>query len=118
MGEPMRILPVLLLLAAAPQEEQKKLLKTFHEEVVAVEPATFTMGSASGAKAEQPPHEVKIAVPFKIARTEVPQNLWESVMGSNPSRWKGRRNSVEMLSFEQAEEFCRKVTELLRSADL
>jgi formylglycine-generating enzyme required for sulfatase activity len=114
----MRILPALLLLAAAPQEEQKKLLKTFHEEFVAVEPATFTMGSAAGAKAEQPPHEVKISRPFKIARTEVPQNLWESVMGSNPSRWKGRRNSVEMLSFGQAEEFCRKATELLRSAEL
>jgi formylglycine-generating enzyme required for sulfatase activity len=115
----MRILLVLaLLLPSAAQDEQKKLLKIFHEEFVAIEPATFTMGSATGAKAEQPPHEVKIASPFKMARYEVPQNLWEAVMGSNPSRWKGRRNSVEMLSFDQAEEFCRKVTELLRGASL
>jgi formylglycine-generating enzyme required for sulfatase activity len=61
---------------------------------------------------------VKIASPFKIAKTEVPQNLWEAVMGSNPSRWKGRRNSVEMLSFDQAEEFCRKLTGLLREEGL
>jgi formylglycine-generating enzyme required for sulfatase activity len=114
----MRTLCAFLLLAAAPQEDSKKLLKTFREEFVAIEPASFTMGSAAGGKAEQPTHEVKIAFPFKIGKVEVPQNLWEAVMGSNPSRWKGRRNSVEMLSFDEAEEFCRKVTELLRAADL
>ena len=107
-----------LLLASAFQDERRALLKTFHEELVAVEPATFLMGSAAGAKSEQPPHEVKISFPFKIAKYEVPQNLWEAVMGSNPSRWKGRRNAAEMLSFDQAEEFCRKLTELLRAEGL
>ena len=53
-----------------------------------------------------------------VARYEVPQNLWTAVMGANPSRWKGRRNSVEMLSFDEAVEFCRKVTERLRTARL
>jgi formylglycine-generating enzyme required for sulfatase activity len=40
------------------------------------------------------------------------------VTGSNPSKWKGKRNSVEMLSYDDAVGFCKKVTELLRTAKL
>jgi formylglycine-generating enzyme required for sulfatase activity len=54
----------------------------------------------------------------KVAKYEVTQELWEKVMGSNPSKWKGRRNSVEMLSFAEAVEFCAKATALLREAKL
>ena len=54
----------------------------------------------------------------KVAKHEVTQELWEKVMGSNPSKWKGRRNSVEMLSFAEAVEFCEKATKLLREAKL
>jgi formylglycine-generating enzyme required for sulfatase activity len=114
----MRTLLVVLLLLPTVQDEQPKLLKLFREEFVAVEPGKFRMGSAAEGRTSAPEHEVTIATGFRIARYEVPQNLWESLMGSNPSRWKGRRNSVEMLSFEEAGCFCRKATELLRKADL
>jgi formylglycine-generating enzyme required for sulfatase activity len=76
------------------------------------------MGSAQGAAAERPPRRVTLTRPFHVARYEVPQNLWEAVMGSNPSRWKGPRNSVEMLSLAEAEEFCRRATDLMRAARL
>jgi formylglycine-generating enzyme required for sulfatase activity len=82
-------------------EEQGTLLKTFRSEFVEIKPGTPA-----------------IRHPFQMAKYEVPQNLWESVMGSNPSKWKGKRNSVEMLSFTEAEEFCRKATELMRAAKL
>ena len=39
-------------------------------------------------------------------------------MGSNPSRWKGSRNSVEMLSLAEANQFCKRATELMRAARL
>jgi formylglycine-generating enzyme required for sulfatase activity len=39
-------------------------------------------------------------------------------MGSNPSRWKGPRNAVEMLTFDEAVDFCRRVTARLREAKL
>lgn len=100
------------------------LLKTFREEFVAISPGQdpfppkFTMGRAARPAAEQPPHGVTIAKPLAVARYEVPQNLWQAVMGANPSRWKGPRNAVEMLSFDEAVEFCRKVTALLREAKL
>lgn len=54
----------------------------------------------------------------KVAKYEVTQELWEKVAGENPSKWKGKRNSVEMLSYAEAVDFCRKVTELLRNAKL
>jgi len=110
--------------AVEPAAKQLDLLKTFRDEFVRLTPgknefpAEFTMGAADGDKSEQPAHAVKIARPFSIARYEVPQNLWQAVMGENPSRWKGKRNSVEMLSFADAEKFCALATELMRTAGL
>ena len=117
---------ILCLVAAEPVADSKPspLLTTFRQEFIAVTPgegkfpATFTMGSDNGAAAEKPAHRVTLKKPFAIARYEVPQNLWEEVMGGNPSRWKGPRNSVEMLSYDDAVDFCRKVTERLRAAKL
>jgi formylglycine-generating enzyme required for sulfatase activity len=39
-------------------------------------------------------------------------------MGSNPSRWKGARNSVESMSYTDAESFCAKLTTRLQAAKL
>ena len=118
----------MLLVAAAigaePNPEQAKLLKTFRAEFVQITPGRgefseqFMMGDQGGTAAERPPHRVAIQHDFHIAKYEVPQNLWESLMGENPSRWKGARNSVEMVSHDEAVEFCRRATELLRSAQL
>ena len=113
----MRTLLVLALLWSG-QDAAPDVLQVFRGEFVAVPAGTFTMGSAGGPKSEQPPHAVTFARPFHIARYEVPQNLWQRVMGDNPSKWKGKRNSVEMLSFPQAVEFCAKATTLLRDAKL
>lgn len=114
---------VLALLAVAPSAEQTSLLKTFRDEFVAVTPGegkfpkTFTLGDAkSGDSRQSPEVKVTLGYSFLMAKYEVPQNLWEAVMGANPSRWKGKRNSVEMLSFEEAEQFCAKATELMRGA--
>lgn len=101
-----------------------ELLKTLRNEFVLIAPgqngfpASFTMGRADGGEAERPVHEVQLDGGFWIAKYEVPQNLWESVMGANPSRWKGPRNSVEMLSFDDAVTFCEKATQSMRRAML
>ncbi|MFN0021513.1 MAG: SMP-30/gluconolactonase/LRE family protein [Pirellulaceae bacterium] len=98
--------------------EQTALLKTFREEFIAVTPGegkfpkSFKMGEGATAR------DVALIRKFSIAKYEVPQNLWEAVMGSNPSKWKGKRNSVEMLSLAEAQAFCRKATELMRAAKL
>lgn len=112
------------LIAADPTAEQLELLKTFRAEFVTITPGegsfprSFRMGSEQVGEDATPLRVVSFAKPFHFARYEVPQNLWEAVMGSNPSRWKGRRNSSEMFSWTESVEFCRRATELMRSAKL
>ena len=111
-------------LATGFDDPQPALLKTFHSEFVSITPGegqfpkSFQMGTKSGTKSEQPVHEVTFNHSFAIAKYEVPQNLYESVMGINPSKWKGKRNSVEMLTVTQARDFCKQATSLLRDAKL
>ena len=72
---------------------------------------TFTMGDASGDD-DETPHEVTLTKPFKMGVHEVTQAQYEQVMGVNPSRFKGANNPVEMVSWEEAVEFCRRLSEL------
>ena len=110
--------------SAEPTEEQLALLKTFHSEFVHITPGegkfpnSFVMGAKDGPADQQPAHEVTFDYDFHIAKYEVPQNLWQAVLGENPSRWKGKRNSVEMLSHAEAVAFCKKATALMRGAKL
>ncbi|MDD7014996.1 MAG: SUMF1/EgtB/PvdO family nonheme iron enzyme, partial [Spirochaetales bacterium] len=50
---------------------------------------------------------------FKMLCTEVTQKLYTSVMGSNPSRYKGDNNPVERVSWYDAIYFCNKLSEKL-----
>lgn len=116
---------MIAVFGADPNEKQIELLKTFRSEFVEVTPGTgkfpksYKMGRSSGGlDAERPVREITITYSYHIARYELPQDLWEAVMGSNPSRWKGPRNSVEMLSFQEATQFCQKATALMRTAKL
>jgi formylglycine-generating enzyme required for sulfatase activity len=112
---------LVLIVSAEPTAQQLSLLKTFRSEFVAIAPGTarFPKTFAMGRRGEaEPVHPVTMSGPFQIARYEVPQNLWEAVMGNNPSKWKGARNSVEMVNFDEAEVFCQRATELMRAARL
>jgi hypothetical protein len=71
-------------------------------------PATFLMGSAAGPENCRPAHEVRLSSRFWIAKTEVPQHLYAVVMGKDPSRWKGPRNSAELVTIADANTFCRR----------
>ena len=72
---------------------------------------TFIMGDASGED-DETPHEVTLTKPFKMGVHEVTQAQYEQVMGVNPSEYKGANNPVEMVSWEDAVEFCRRLSEL------
>ncbi len=118
-------LVALCLLCGIPlrAEEAKDPLELFAGEFVAITPglgafpATFAMGAADDASS-QPVHEVMLSGSFHMAKYEVPQNLYQQVMGVNPSKWKGLRNSVEMLTPAEAAEFCDRVTKLLQGRKL
>ena len=76
------------------------------------------MGSGGDGPAGEKPAVVKMQRPFAMAKYEVTQELYEAIMGKNPSKWKGPRNSVEMVSWDEASEFCRKLTAELRRLKL
>ena len=81
----------------------------------------FQMGSPDSDSAadddEQPQHLVKITKPFYLGVTEVTQGQWESVMHTRP--WQGKTNGVQegrdypasYVSWEDAAEFCRELSE-------
>ena len=73
----------------------------------------FTMGSPSSEpdrSSDEVQHEVVLTRGFFLAETECTQGQWESVMGGNPSHFKGSERPVEQVSWEEAEEYCRKLT--------
>ena len=77
--------------------------------MVRVEGSTFQMGNDSD---EKPIHEVKLNS-FSIGQTEVTQELWEVVMGDNPSKFKGEKLPVENVSWDDCQTFIQKLNQLM-----
>jgi formylglycine-generating enzyme required for sulfatase activity len=77
----------------------------------------FTMGSRIGDTEERPTVDVTLTKPFWLGRTEVTQAEWRALMPSNPSRFKGDTLPVESVSWTEAVEFCRLLTERERKAE-
>ena len=72
---------------------------------------TFEMGSLSGSLDEQPVHSVTLST-YYIGETEVTQELWQAVMGSNPSLRKGDKRPVEQVSWNDCQTFISKLNSL------
>ena len=109
--------------AAGPTRDE--LLKTFRDEFVSLKPGvkpfparTFVQETVSQTLQNADQRRVEFVDEFAISKYEVTQEVWTAVMGSNPSRWQGPRNSVERLSYAEAVEFCRRMTKLLRDKEL
>ncbi len=77
-----------------------------------VEGGTFRMGSydifVPGDKLGA--HSVTLS-DYYMGETEVTQELWQTVMGSNPSKWKGDNLPVEQISWNDIQEFIRKLNQ-------
>ena len=68
------------------------------------------MGSNNGKSNEQPVHTVTVPKDFAVGRYEVTQAEWQSVMGNNPSRFKGDNNPVERVSWDDVQKFVEKLS--------
>jgi formylglycine-generating enzyme required for sulfatase activity len=70
----------------------------------------FMMGSEE-YKDEKPGNRVKISKPFYLGTYPLTQKEWESVMGNNPSRFKGDNLPVEQVSWDDVQVFIEKLNQ-------
>jgi formylglycine-generating enzyme required for sulfatase activity len=78
--------------------------------MVLIPAGEFMMGSPDSDKGagddEKPQHRVRITRPFYLGKYPVTQEQWQAVMESNPSNFKGPKNPVESVSWEDCRRFC------------
>ncbi len=96
--------------------EQRRIIGELIESMVMVEGGTFTMGATSeqGSETygdENPTHRVTLS-DYYIGKYEVTQEQWQAVMGKNPSNFKGSRKPVECVSWNECQEFIKKLNSL------
>lgn len=80
-----------------------------------IPPGRFLMGSPEGELGrlddEGPQHEVELSEGYWLADTPCTQALWEAVMGQNPSEFVDPKNPVEQVSWDDCQEFLRRLNE-------
>ena len=84
--------------------------------MVFVQGGTFTMGATAeqgsdAGDSEKPAHSITLS-DYYIGETEVTQELWQVVMGRNPSRFKGNIRPVEFVSWDDCQTFITKLNDL------
>ena len=95
--------------AALADERVNELV--FEPKMVTVQGGTFQMGEVLGdneAKSEKPVHTVTLSH-FQIGKFEVTQAQWQAIMGNNPSEFKGYNLPVENVSWEDTQEYLKKL---------
>jgi formylglycine-generating enzyme required for sulfatase activity len=101
----------------------KEITNSIGMKLVLIPKGTFMMGSPEteeGRGVDETQHQVTISNDYYLGVTEVTQGQYEKVMGTNPSYFQKRviRKSdssmypVEQVSWEDAVEFCKKLSDL------
>ncbi len=76
-----------------------------------IKPGNFMMGDPPG-------YEVILSKGFLLAETVCTQELWEVVMGNNPSKFQGKKRPVEKISWDDCQEFLNRINDLVEGLDL
>ena len=77
--------------------------------LVFIPAGSFMMGSDKGQSDEKPVHRVTLTRGFYIGIYEVTQGQWRALMGDNPAKFKGDQRPVERVSWNDCQEFIRKL---------
>ena len=64
-----------------------------------------------GRVANEPQRQVAFANGLRIGVTEVTQKQWRLIMGANPAFFKGGDLPVERITWREADEYCRRLSE-------
>jgi len=105
--------------AAATGGQPKEVVNTSGMKLLLIPAGTFTMGSPANEKKrddDETQHQVTLTKPFHMGRTEVTQGQWKKVMGTEP--WKGKsyvqegdQNAASYISWDDATEFCGRLSQ-------
>jgi sulfatase modifying factor 1 len=90
------------------------LLQTVRNSVIMPEMITIPLPTGRAylpLEDNKPP--VELSKPYEIGKYPVTQELWESVMHSNPSRFKGSNLPVENVTWDEAVSFCENLSDSL-----
>jgi len=83
-------------------------------EMVQIPGGTFKMGSPATEEgrydSESRQHQVTVPS-FFMGKYQVTQAQYQAVMGNNPSNFKGEKRPVEQVSWDEAVEFCQKLSQ-------
>ncbi len=89
-------------------------------DLVAVSPGSFIMGSPpeeiGRLPEEGPMTDMRISRPYWIGMYEIRQSEYFYIMERNPSRFEGANNPVDSVSWEDAMQFCNRLTVIERQA--
>ena len=95
------------------EQERQDIIQNLIDNMVYVEGGPFVMGSnpvqGKVVHVVNNPHIKVTLSTFYIGKYEVTQNEWEAVMGQNPSKHKGANRPVENVSWNDCQEFIRKL---------
>lgn len=116
--------------------EEKTARRVFRDcpdcpEMVVVPSGSFLMGSDSAEQAwaisqgaapedtvsEAPQRLVTISRSFAVGKYPVTQREWGAVMGDNPSKFKAPRRPVELVTWDEAKEFVRRLNAMVQAAN-
>ena len=95
------------------QDPRQRILAQVNTQMVRIAGGSFTMGctreQTNCANDEEPAHQVRVRS-FELSKYEVTQELWEAVMGENPSSFKNcPQCPVEGVSWNDVRAFLRKL---------
>jgi sulfatase modifying factor 1 len=89
-----------------------------------IPPGCFLMGSPEdevGRDDDETLHPVTLTQGYWLAETTVSQQLWQAVMGKNPSEFKAKKHEllpVEKVSWDDCQLFCTKMNQIVAEMDL
>lgn len=82
-----------------------------------IAPGSFQMGSLDeDLPRSKPAHRVTLTKGYYLQTTQVTQSQWQAVMGNNPSSFKGPDRPVDCVSWEDTQEFLRRLNALERTS--
>jgi formylglycine-generating enzyme required for sulfatase activity len=89
--------------------------------MVLIRAGEFLMGSPESDKGapreEKPQHRVRITKPFYLGTYPVTQEQWKALMGNNPSHFKGSKNPIENVSWDDCQEFLERLNRKLSAGE-